>query len=78
MHKKIMEKCSKKLMKDAKHYEKNASSTKSKVKKKHDHVEEKEAKGMKRGGGKVMKFAKGGSIDGCAQRGKTKLPRGGK
>ena len=40
--------------------------------------EEKEAKGMKRGGGKVMKFAKGGSIDGCAVRGKTKLPRGGK
>lgn len=35
-----------------------------------------EAKGMKRGGGKVMKFAKGGSIDGCALRGKTKLPRG--
>jgi len=40
--------------------------------------EEKEAKGMKRGGGKMMKFAKGGSIDGCAVRGKTKLPRGGK
>lgn len=37
--------------------------------------EEKEAKGMKRGGGKVMKFAKGGSIDGCAIRGKTKLKR---
>lgn len=37
-----------------------------------------EAKGMKRGGGKMMKFAKGGSIDGCAVRGKTKLPRGGK
>lgn len=37
--------------------------------------EEKEAKGMKRGGGKVMKFAKGGSIDGCAVRGKTKLKR---
>lgn len=37
-----------------------------------------EAKGMKRGGGKVMKFANGGSIDGCAVRGKTKLPRGGK
>jgi len=35
-----------------------------------------EAKGMKRGGGKVMKFAKGGSIDGCALHGKTKLPRG--
>lgn len=34
-----------------------------------------EAKGMKRGGGKVMKFAKGGSIDGCAVRGKTKLKR---
>lgn len=32
-------------------------------------------KGMKRGGGKVMKFAKGGSIDGCAVRGKTKLKR---
>lgn len=37
--------------------------------------EEKEAKGMKRGGNKVMKFAKGGSIDGCAIRGKTKLKR---
>ena len=37
--------------------------------------EEKEAKSMKRGGGKVMKFAKGGSIDGCAVRGKTKLKR---
>jgi len=37
--------------------------------------EEKEAKDMKRGGGKVMKFAKGGSIDGCAIRGKTKLKR---
>lgn len=34
-----------------------------------------EAKGMKRGGGKMMKFAKGGSIDGCAVRGKTKLKR---
>jgi len=33
------------------------------------------SKGMKRGGGKVMKFAKGGSIDGCAVRGKTKLKR---
>ena len=35
-----------------------------------------EAKGMKRGGGKVMKFAKGGSIDGCAVRGKTRAKRG--
>jgi hypothetical protein len=41
--------------------------------------EKKEAKGMKRGGGiekkgygPVQKFAKGGSIDGCAVRGKTK------
>ena len=40
---------------------------------------------MKRGGGvekkgygDVQKFAKGGSIDGCAVRGKTKRPRGGK
>ena len=32
-----------------------------------------EAKSMKRGGGKMMKFAAGGSIDGCAVRGKTKL-----
>jgi hypothetical protein len=36
--------------------------------------EEKEAKGMNCGG-KVMKYAKGGSIDGCAVRGKTKLKR---
>ena len=31
-----------------------------------------EAKGMKRGGGKMMKFAKGGSIDGCAKTGHTR------
>ena len=37
--------------------------------------EEKEAKGMKRGGGKMMKFVEGGSIDGCAVSGKTKLKR---
>ena len=36
--------------------------------------EEKEAKGMKRGGGKMMKFAGGGaiSIDGCATKGRTR------
>jgi len=43
MHKKIMEKASKKLMADAKHYEKDEKKTKSKVKKKHDEVEKKEA-----------------------------------
>jgi hypothetical protein len=35
--------------------------------------EEKEAKGMKRGGGVEVKgYKKGGMIDGCAKRGKTK------
>jgi hypothetical protein len=44
MHKKIMEKASEKLKKDARHYKEDAKKTKSKVKKKHDHVEEKEAR----------------------------------
>lgn len=43
MHKKIMEKCSKKLMKDAEHYKKDEKKTKSPLKKKHDKVEKKEA-----------------------------------
>lgn len=44
MHKKIMEKAEKALKKDAKHYEKEAKHTKSKTKKKHERVEEHEAK----------------------------------
>jgi len=44
MHKAIMKKCAGKLMKDAAHYEKEANSAKSPVKKKHDMVEKKEAK----------------------------------
>lgn len=43
MHKKIMEKASKALKKDACHYEKDMKKTKSPVKKKHDKVEKKEA-----------------------------------
>ena len=43
IHKKIMEKCSEKLMKDAKHYAKDEKKTKSPVKKSHDKVEKREA-----------------------------------
>lgn len=43
MHKKILEKTAKKLSADAKHYHKEAAHAKGK-KKKHDKVEEKEAK----------------------------------
>jgi hypothetical protein len=42
MHKKIMEKCSKKLEADAKHYAKEEKSSHGK-KKKHEMVEKKEA-----------------------------------
>ena len=61
---------SKKMVKKEVSFFKKKGAPKSMIK-----HEEKEAKGMKRGGGKVMKFAKGGSIDGCAVRGKTKLKR---
>jgi hypothetical protein len=44
MHKKIMEKASKALKKDAEHYAKEAKSEKAPVKKKHEKVEMKEAK----------------------------------
>lgn len=42
-HKKIMKKCSKKLMKDAEHYEKDSKHSHSKLKKKHDLKEKSEA-----------------------------------
>ena len=45
MHKKIMEKASLKLKKDASKYAKDAKHTKSAIKKKHDKIEEKEARG---------------------------------
>lgn len=44
MHKKIMKKAAQALTKDAKHYEVNAKHAKTKVKKKHEMVEEHEAK----------------------------------
>ena len=44
MHKKIMEKASKALGKDADHYKKEEKNAKSKMKKKHEKVEEKEAR----------------------------------
>lgn len=44
MHKKIMEKASEKLMKDALHYEKDSKHAPTKIKKKHDLMEKKEAK----------------------------------
>lgn len=43
VHKKIMKKCAGKLMKDAKHYSKEAAHSKG-TKKKHEKVEEKEAR----------------------------------
>ena len=59
---------SKKMMKQEIGFLKKKKAPKAMIK-----HEEKEAKGMKRGGGKMMKFAAGGSIDGCAVRGKTNL-----
>jgi hypothetical protein len=50
MHKAIMKKCSEKLEKDAKHYEKKEKHDAG-VKKKHDKTEKKEAKS----GANVMK-----------------------
>jgi hypothetical protein len=44
VHKKIMEKASKALKKDASHYKEEAKHAKSSIKKKHDHIEEKEAR----------------------------------
>lgn len=62
MHKKIMEKCSSKLMKDAKHYDKDEKKTHSPVKKKHDMVEKKEAvsaaKDLKKRAGKSHEYQK--------------------
>lgn len=43
MHKKIMEKASKDLKKDASHYAKEVKNAKSKLKKKHERTEMKEA-----------------------------------
>lgn len=43
MHKKTMKKCASKLMKDAKHYEKESKKSNSSVKKIHDNTEKKEA-----------------------------------
>jgi len=65
---------SKKMVKKEMAFMKKKGAPKSMIK-----HEEKEAKGMKRGGGVEVKgYKKGGMIDGCAVRGKTKLPRGGK
>lgn len=44
MHKKIMEKASKALQKDAKHYKEEVKSAKTPQKKKHEKIEMKEAK----------------------------------
>lgn len=44
-HVKIMKKAAKKLDKDASHYHTDATKTKSKIKKKHDRIEEREARG---------------------------------
>jgi hypothetical protein len=44
MHKKIMEKASKALKKDAKHYESKIKKDKTPIKKKHDKTELKEAR----------------------------------
>lgn len=48
MHKKIEMKASKALKKDADKYKKEASNAKSPVKKKHEHIEEKEARSASR------------------------------
>jgi hypothetical protein len=62
---------SKKMVKKEVEFFKKKGAPKSMIK-----HEEKEAKGMKKmAKGAVQKFAKGGSIDGCAVRGKTKLKR---
>ncbi len=59
---------SKKMVKKEMAFMKKKGAPKSMIK-----HEEKEAKGMKRGGGVEVKgYKKGGMIDGCAQRGKTK------
>lgn len=42
-HKKILAKASRELTEDAKKYHEKAAHAKSKVKKKHEHIEEKEA-----------------------------------
>lgn len=57
---------SKKMMAKEVSFMKKKGAPKSMVK-----HEEAEMKGMKKGG-KVMKYAKGGDIDGCASKGKTK------
>ena len=44
MHKSIMKKASKALIKDASHYAKKAKTAKLPIKKKHEKIEEKEAK----------------------------------
>jgi len=54
MHKKIMAKCAGKLMKDAKHYAKEATHATG-TKKKHEKVEAKEAK---KGASVMKKMAK--------------------
>lgn len=54
VHKKVLEAAAKKLSKDASKYHKEASHTKG-IKKKHEKVEEKEAKGA---ASKVRKMAK--------------------
>lgn len=48
MHKKIEMKASKALSKDADKYAKDAKHAKSPMKKKHDHIEEKEARSASR------------------------------
>lgn len=48
MHKKIEKKCAMKLEKDANKYAKEAKHAKSPIKKKHDKIEEKEARGAAR------------------------------
>ena len=57
---------SKAMMKKEVSFMKKKGAPKSMIK-----HEEAEAKAMKKGG-KVAKYAKGGSIDGCAMKGKTK------
>lgn len=47
-HKKIETRAAKALEKDADHYKKDAKHTKSMIKKKHDHIEEKESRSASR------------------------------
>lgn len=58
-HKKIMKKCASKLMKDAKHYDKEIKESKG-VKKKHEKTEKKEAvkmaKVLKKGAKKAHEY----------------------